>query len=110
MSKEYTWKGPCPGVEKCVRVETLTDEVDNLKAEKGMADMGFVSEGAAKRIDELTAENKDLKAALEGVLPYVNNRKPMCNAECLGTCKACVATKIAQELVKEEPNDPPKNS
>ena len=42
----------------------LQAELNSLKAEKGMGDMGFVSIGASKKIDELQAEIEELKAEL----------------------------------------------
>ncbi len=44
--------------EACTMIDTLT-------AEKGMADMGFVSEGAGREIERLTAENKKLRTPIE---------------------------------------------
>lgn len=43
-------------VEK--KIKQLQEELGSLKAEKGMADMGFVSEGAQKEIEQLKAKNK----------------------------------------------------
>lgn len=55
-----------PDVQRLIsQVVRLEAENDSLKAEKGMADMGFVSEGASKKIKQLKVENEKLKDILD---------------------------------------------
>ena len=46
------------------RIKQLKAELDELKAEKGMVDMGFVSKGAAAEIERLQTDNQ----RLEGII------------------------------------------
>ncbi|HDY89161.1 MAG TPA: hypothetical protein ENH82_13730, partial [bacterium] len=39
----------CP----CCTIDNLQAQLNSLKAEKGIADMGFISEGTGERIDQL---------------------------------------------------------
>ena len=50
-----------------------------------------------RAIREMITEITDLRVALKGVLPFVNNRRPMCSAECLGKCEACMAIEAARK-------------
>jgi len=49
------------------KIEQLQAELDSLKAEKSMADMGFVSVGAGKEIDKLKTEITDKDQMIEAL-------------------------------------------
>jgi len=51
--------------------DSLRSDFNKIEAEKGMAQMGFISEPAAKRIKELEAENKELKKFAEYILHHI---------------------------------------
>jgi len=44
-------------------------------------------------------EIKELVEAMEMAQPYINNRNPMCGAECLGTCDACKIKELVRTIL-----------
>ena len=67
------------GCDKCwvekleTKLDKAKEEILSLQAEKSVADMGFVSEGAARRIRELKAGNKYLRGLIKE-LCSIHNR------------------------------------
>ena len=56
----------------------------------------------AKLIVKLQEEIEGLRELLRRALPWINNRKPMCNAECLGKCEACKTKKEMAQALRQK--------